>query len=122
MTQPPWPPPWQGPQHYPGVPPPRAKNGAGVTSLVLGIISLVLCWLPLVGLGLGIGAVATGAVGRGRFKRGEAIDNGPAVTGMVLGIVATIVGIAILLLVFLIAFLHQDCMEHAQYPYQRKGC
>lgn len=126
MTEPPWAPPpgtpqpW--PQQYPGGPPLGRRNSLGVTSLMFGLVSLVLCWFPFVGLSLGICAVVTGAVGRGRIKRGEADNNGPTVTGIVLGIIATIIGTAILLLVFLIVFLHQDCMEHAQYPYQRKGC
>src|SRR4051794_15063005 len=101
MTEPPWapPPPWTPQpwlQQHPGVAPLRRRNGLGVTSLVFGIGSLVLCWFPFVGLGLGICAVVTGALNRGRVRRGEADNNGPTVTGIVLGIIGTIIGIAIL--------------------------
>jgi Domain of unknown function (DUF4190) len=64
---------------------------------MLGIVSLVLSSLPFVGLVLGICAVATEWVARGRIKRGEADNKGSTVAGIVLGIVTIFVGSAILL-------------------------
>jgi cytochrome c oxidase assembly factor CtaG len=50
-----------------------------------------------VGLGiiLGICAVVMGSYARIRVRRGEANNNGVAVAGIVLGIVAIVVGVAV---------------------------
>jgi hypothetical protein len=65
-----------------------------VASLVIGIVALVTS--PLcVGVGLGIAAVAMGLAARRRVKRGEAAQGGVALAGIVLGILATVVGLAV---------------------------
>ena len=66
---------------------PRTGNSMGVTSLVLGILSLAVCW-PL-----GILAVIFGAVGLGRCARGEATNRGQAQWGIGLGIAGTSIGL-----------------------------
>lgn len=48
-----------------------------------------------VGLGLGIAAVAMGLAARRWVKRGEATHGGVALAGIVLGMLATVVGLAI---------------------------
>ena len=78
---------------YPFATPPR--NGMGTAGLVLGIIGVVLCWSPL-GIILGILAVIFGGVGLARAKRGEATNRGPAMAGLVLGIVALVVLVVLL--------------------------
>ena len=66
----------------------------GVVSLVFGIISLVLCWFPVlnwVALALSIVGIVMGAVGMSKAKRaGE--SSGLATAGLVLCIVATVFG------------------------------
>lgn len=123
MTEPPWAP-QQWSQPYPGIPPlsPGRRNGLGITALVSGIVSLVLCWFPFVGLGLGICAVVAGAVGRRRIKRGEADNNGPTVTGIVLGIITVVIGSAILLLIFFVIVDHEGCIENAKNRYEYSQC
>jgi hypothetical protein len=84
-------------QPYAPVPPPYAppKKGAGlaIASMVLGIIALLLSWVPivnnvaaviaLVGLGLGIPALL-------RARRGTAGGKGLAITGLVTSVVAIV--------------------------------
>jgi|HigsolmetaAR203D_1030402.scaffolds.fasta_scaffold00024_46 hypothetical protein len=63
-------------------------NGLAVTSLVLGIIGLVLFWTSWVGIILGLLAIIFGAIGAAkRVKRGMAI------AGIVLGIIAFILSL-----------------------------
>jgi hypothetical protein len=87
------PPPWQQP--YPGYSPePVApKNGLGVASLVIAVVALVLVWSVFGGVILGAVAAVLGVAAYGRVKRGEASNGGVAVAGIVLGIVAIVVGL-----------------------------
>jgi uncharacterized protein DUF4190/predicted membrane protein DUF2232 len=74
-------------------PPPKAKNGMGVAALVFGILAILTCWFPIVGLVLGLLALIFGIVGRGRARRGLAGNGGMALTGIVLGVLSIIVNI-----------------------------
>ena len=76
---------WTGPREHP--------EGA-VLSLVLGIVSLVFCAVPMLGLGLGLGAVFTGISG------GKMCDANPerykkdmCTAGLVCGAISAIVGL-----------------------------
>ena len=70
-------------------------NGLAVAAMIIGILSLLIAWIPFVGL-LGVvgGALALllGLLGRGRAKK---IANGAAlaITGIVTGLLAVLVGI-----------------------------
>lgn len=85
------PPPWQP---YPGYFPPAAapRNGLGIASLVIAVVALVLVWSVFGAVILGAIAAVIGLVARERVKRGEANNGGVAVAGIVLGIVAILVG------------------------------
>ena len=96
------PPPGQGPAG--GYPPsgggyPQAagrRNGIGVAALVIGVVALVLVLLLLfspLGVLLGLVAVVLGIVGLVRANRGEADNRGQAVTGLVTGGLALLLGI-----------------------------
>lgn len=102
-TPPPgYPPP---PPGYPGAPayhpygspagphPMQRRNGIGVAALVVGIVSLLLCWFPVVGFILGVVALVFGIVGTRRTARREADNHGQAIAGLVLGVIAALVGI-----------------------------
>ncbi|GAB3227735.1 DUF4190 domain-containing protein [Mycolicibacterium hippocampi] len=105
MSEPPPPPPQYGayPGGYPppppygsygGYPPPAPsapKNGLGVASLVVAIVSLFTVFGGIV---LGVVAIILGFLGRGRVKRGEATNGGIAVAGIVLGALSILVSIA----------------------------
>ena len=97
MTQPP-----QAPYQYyapPPYSPPAPKKGAGlaIASMVLGIIALLLSWIPIinnlaavlavVGLGLGIPALL-------RARKGTHEGRGMAIAGLVTSVVAIVVVLA----------------------------
>ena len=75
------------PQSGYGYPQPARSNGMAVAALVLGIIGLVLFWVPLLGMVLAILAIIFGGVGMSRANQG-ASGKGLAIAGLVLGIVA----------------------------------
>jgi membrane-bound ClpP family serine protease len=74
----------------------RPRNGMGTAAMVLGILGLVLVVLiffsPL-GAVLGLLAVPFGIVGVLRANRGEADNRGQALTGLVTGAVALVIGV-----------------------------
>jgi len=88
-----------GPPSYdvPSGPPPIKGSGLAVASMVLGIIGLVLSWVPiinnaaavlaLVGLGLGIPALL-------RARRGTHAGTGLAITGLVTSVLALVIVVA----------------------------
>ncbi len=70
-------------------------HGLAVTSLVLGIIGLVLCWVPLLGQLLLIGAIICGVIGLHKIKTDNTLEGkGMAIAGIVMG------GIGLLISVF----------------------
>jgi hypothetical protein len=74
---------------YPG-PPPKTGNGFGVAALVLGIIAVVIAFIPLLGVGsfiLGALAAILGIVGL--TKKGR--PKGTSIAGLVLGVVSLII-------------------------------
>lgn len=85
---------------YGGAPAPHqqqpARNGLGTAALVLGIIGALAGLVPLLfwlaGI-LGVLALVLGLVGRGRVKRGEAVNKGVTITGAVLGLVALVLSV-----------------------------
>lgn len=98
MSQP-APAPYQSYAAPPAFVPPPPKKGAGlaIASMVLGIVALLLGWLPIintvaaviavVGIGLGIPALL-------RARRGTSGGKGLAITGLVTSVVAIVVVIA----------------------------
>jgi hypothetical protein len=82
------------PPPYYGYPPPTGpRNGLGATSLALAITALLVVWSVVGGIILGLTAVVTGFLARGRVKRGTANNGGVATAGIVLGALAVIVGV-----------------------------
>jgi len=109
-----------------GTAPPKPRNGMGTAALVFGILALLTCWFPVVGLLLGILAIIFAVIGRGRVKKLQATNKGAATTGLVLGVLSVIVNLIISVLFFLglATFLNfggaqsvqqlQDCLSQAQ--------
>ena len=83
------PPPPQGAPYagYSQPPASAPKNGLGIASLVVAIISLLSVFGGVV---LGFVAIVLGFMGRGRVKRGEATNGGVALAGIVLGFLSII--------------------------------
>jgi hypothetical protein len=82
------------PPPYPGYRPAGPRNGLGVASLVLAIVGLLSVWSVVGGITLGIVGAVLGVVGWRRVRRGEADNGGIAIAGIVLGVMAVIVGLA----------------------------
>jgi len=78
--------------------PARRRNGAGTAALVVGVVSLVLAVLvifALLAIPLGIIAAILGGIGMSRASKGQADNRGHAVTGLVTGLLAIVVAVAI---------------------------
>lgn len=96
----------QGAQGGWGQPTPTGRNdGVAVAALIIGILSLLVAWIPFIGLiGAlgGIVALILGFVARGRIKRTGASGNGMALTGIITGIVALLLGALITIGLFVL--------------------
>ncbi|MEU3450134.1 DUF4190 domain-containing protein [Streptomyces thermolilacinus] len=75
---------------------PGPANGLGVASMVIGIVSLVMCWLYGLGIILGVLALIFGIIGRKRVQRGEANNGAMATAGIVTGAVGIVLGALVL--------------------------
>ncbi|NAZ85826.1 DUF4190 domain-containing protein [Kineococcus indalonis] len=68
----------------------RPRNGAGLASLILGVIGLLLCWLLGIGIVPGLIGLVLGIVGMRRARRGEATNRGVAIAGVVTSAIAVV--------------------------------
>ena len=71
------------------------SNQVGVAAVILGGCALATCWL-MIGVPLGVAAVVTGDIARGRAARGEATNPRAAIAGIVLGVLAIAAGLGAL--------------------------
>lgn len=89
----------QPPQGYGWAPPMPPQNGMGVAAMVLGILSCALfCMYGILSLVLGVLAIVFGIKGRKRAERGEATNHGQAQAGFIMGIIGSILGLAVIVL------------------------
>jgi hypothetical protein len=89
---------------YGAWPPPAVRNGFGTAAMVLGIIAVVLgiaCIGAFLGLPVGLGAIVFGVIGLRIAKRGEATNRSQALTGLILGIVASVISAAMIAVILL---------------------
>lgn len=70
------------PQQMGYMPQTSRDNGPGIASLVLGILSIIFCWLPIAGLGMAMVGLMLANKGMKRFE-----GRGLAVAGLVLSII-----------------------------------
>jgi hypothetical protein len=89
---PPPPLPYATPSHIPR----RPLNWIGTTALLTAIVGLILCWSVFGGVIFGVIAVIVGVNARGRVKRGEATNGPVATAGVVLGVLAVVVSLAVI--------------------------
>ena len=68
-------------------------NRFGTRAMVLSLIGLFLGCVPLLGIGLGIGAVIQGLKGRTASLQGRATNRGAATAGVVIGTVSIVLGV-----------------------------
>ncbi len=69
----------------------------GSAGLILGIVGLLLIWVPGLDLLLGVLATTFSAIGYADVRRGTATNGGAAMVGLVLGIFVTLAPIAVFL-------------------------
>lgn len=87
----------------PGFAPIPPTNNKATAALITGITTLVLSWCC--GLGVfGLVAVALGLKGRAEVRRSEGAQTGDglALAGIVTGAIATVVGLAVIVLIILV--------------------
>ena len=92
--------PFAAPYSYPAAQP---GNGIGTTAGVLGIVGLVLAFIPIidyVSFPLAVLAVVFGGVGISRAKTRGGAGKGMAITGLVLGLITLAIAIMFLVLVY----------------------
>src|SRR4051812_32226539 len=73
----------------------RPGNGLGVAGFVLGLLGLIFCWVPGLGITMAVLGVILGGVGIATGKK-KGAPVGLAIAGLVLGIIALIPAIIII--------------------------
>jgi hypothetical protein len=91
------------------------KNGIGLAALIVGIVSLLLAWVPFLGL-IGIVAVVLGIIGLRRVKARVATNKGMALAGLILGILAVLAGIFWIVAAVFFAGTFGDTIENCSDP------
>ena len=110
---------------YAGSAPAQPSNGIGIAAMVVGIVALLLCWIPFLGLVLAIVALVLGIVGIRKASRGEATNKGMAITGVVTGGLALLGGILSVLFFLFIAEEFGsliECLDQAQTVEEERDC
>lgn len=94
--------PYPGQPPYPGPTPGGApQNTQGLISMILGILSIPLLCCFFLGIPLGIAAAVLGFLGLNKTKAGLATNRGQALTGLICGGVAVVLGLVALLYVLI---------------------
>lgn len=87
------------PYGYPPAAPSAGTNGLGVAGFVTGLLGLIFCWVPWMGILLAIvGVILSGAGMSQGKKRGQ--STGLAIAGLVCGIIALIPAVIIMVAYF----------------------
>jgi hypothetical protein len=116
----------------PGPAPRQFQNGVGLGALILGIIALLLCWIPIVGyvsVVLGVIGLVLAIVGFVNVRRGSANNPVVAIIGGILSLVAIVVP-WLVIAVFLNAVeghvddltSYSECVQKAETPEQLEAC
>lgn len=89
----------------------KKRNGMAVASMVLGIISLVMCCIIYVSMPCAVLSIILGAVS---LRKGK---NGMAVAGIILGAIAMVIAILVftLMIVGIIVYLETNGIEYSLY-------
>ncbi|MGY1618374.1 hypothetical protein ACI797_16665 [Geodermatophilus sp. SYSU D00691] len=75
--------------------PAQPGNGLGVAGFVTGLLGLIFCWVPALGILLAVLGVILGGVGIATGKK-KGAPTGLAIAGLVLGVIALIPAIVII--------------------------
>jgi hypothetical protein len=88
--------------------------------MVTGIISTVLCCAWYVSIPLGLVAVITGFVARGKIARGEARGGGMVMAGLITGVIGLLLGIGWMVAALFYGQEIQDWSRDMQQQQQRQ--
>jgi hypothetical protein len=95
------------PSHPYGAAPPGAPyqylqapptNGLAITSFVIGIVAIVLCWIPILDLILSVPALILGVLGMSKANQTGGSGKGLAISGLVLGAIASAMTVLVIIL------------------------
>jgi hypothetical protein len=76
----------------------KPSNGLGVTGFVTGLLGLIFCWVPILGIALALLGVVFGGVGfQGSRKQG--VTNGLAIAGLVMGTIGLVLALVLIIAV-----------------------
>jgi hypothetical protein len=94
-----------------GYPPPQAQqtNGLAIASLVIGIIGILSCVVPPIGLV----ALILGVLGLNKAKQLNGSGKGLAIGGIVTGIVGMVAGTALFVIFFVVAESADNVLDDA---------
>lgn len=80
-------------------------SGLAIASLVCGILSLVLFWIPWLGFLLGIVAIIFGGVATSQIRRDPDLGGrGMAIAGLVCGIIGVAIWLIVIALIGIFVF------------------
>lgn len=88
---------------------PVPGNGLSIASLICGISAVITCWIPILGLLLGIAGIITGVMA----KKQQGFFNGMALTGFICGIT----GLALNVIIYTIAVIAIFLEDYYWYYY-----
>jgi hypothetical protein len=100
---------------------PKSNNGKALSSMIVGIVSVLLCFYWFIALPGGIVAVILGVLSRKEIAQGNGTNGGMAMTGIITGALAVVLGLIGAILVFAgggiaDAFLGEFCDENPTNP------
>jgi hypothetical protein len=78
--------------------PSQQGNGLAVAGMVLGILGLVLCWVPFLGWLCALIGIVLGALGMSKAKKVGGKGKGMAIAGLVCGILGLLIGVVLFVL------------------------
>ncbi|MEO9138425.1 MAG: hypothetical protein ABI345_05100 [Jatrophihabitans sp.] len=91
-------PPYGAPPLY-GYPTAKAGNGKAVAAMVLGIASILLCWLSVLDAAVIIPAIVFGFLGLAQAKKRGGVGKAMAIAGLACAAVATVLAVVVTVLV-----------------------
>ena len=102
--QPPVYPPYQQPVFYPAyyqpISPPRPGEGLAIASLVVGLITLTLFWIPVLNIIMSLTALILGIIAKSKG------NGGIAIAGIIIGSIVLL--LSVLCFIFIIVMINMD--------------
>lgn len=88
------------PPPYHGYPQPRTGNGKAITALVLGIVSILFCWLLFFDVVFVVLALIFGLIALGESRDGRSGGRGLAIAGIACSVVGALLATLVTIVIF----------------------